>query len=63
MQAIARVTRVYKDKPGGLVVELFGHRYGSERSHLHYSDAGGKGDPTLAQEQAVAVMLEKIETD
>ena len=61
MQAIARVNRVYKDKPGGLVVDYLGIAADLKAALAFYSDAGGKGDPTLAQEQAVAVMLEKIE--
>ena len=61
MQAIARVNRVYKDKPGGLVVDYLGIASDLKNALSFYSDAGGKGDPTLAQEQAVDLMLEKIE--
>ena len=61
MQAIARVNRVYKDKPGGLVVDYLGIAADLKMALSFYSDAGGKGDPTLAQEQAVGLMLEKIE--
>jgi type I restriction enzyme R subunit len=61
MQAIARVNRVYQDKPGGLVVDYLGIAADLKEALSFYSDAGGKGDPTLAQEQAVALMLEKIE--
>ncbi len=61
MQAIARVNRVYKDKPGGLVVDYLGIAADLKEALSFYSDAGGKGDPTLAQEQAVALMLEKLE--
>jgi len=61
MQAIARVNRVYKDKPGGLVVDYLGIASDLKEALSFYSDAGGKGDPTLLQEQAVALMLEKIE--
>lgn len=61
MQAIARVNRVYKDKPGGLVVDYLGIAADLKEALSFYSDAGGKGDPTLAQEQAVVLMLEKIE--
>ena len=61
MQAIARVNRVYKDKPGGLVVDYLGIASDLKEALSFYSDAGGKGDPTLMQEQAVALMLEKIE--
>ncbi|SHJ47992.1 type I restriction enzyme, R subunit [Tangfeifania diversioriginum] len=61
MQAIARVNRVYKDKPGGLVVDYLGIASDLKKALSFYSDAGGKGDPTIAQEQAVELMLEKIE--
>lgn len=61
MQAIARVNRVYKDKPGGLVVDYLGIASDLKKALSFYSDSGGKGDPALAQEQAVALMLEKIE--
>ena len=61
MQAIARVNRVYKDKPGGLVVDYLGIAADLKEALSFYSDAGGKGDPTLAQEQAVRLLLEKIE--
>ncbi|MBI5429432.1 MAG: type I restriction endonuclease subunit R [Nitrosomonadales bacterium] len=61
MQAIARVNRVYKDKPGGLVVDYLGIAADLKEALSFYSDAGGKGDPTLAQEQAVSLMLEKLE--
>ena len=61
MQAIARVNRVYKDKPGGLVVDYLGIASDLKHALSFYSDAGGKGDPTQAQEQAVELMLEKLE--
>ncbi len=61
MQAIARVNRVYKDKPGGLVVDYLGIASDLKKALAFYSDAGGKGDPAVAQEKAVAVMLEKME--
>lgn len=61
MQAIARVNRVYKDKPGGLIVDYLGIASDLKKALAFYSDAGGKGDPAVAQEQAVAYMLEKIE--
>ena len=61
MQAIARVNRVYKDKPAGLVVDYLGIASDLKKALSFYSDSGGKGDPALAQEQAVALMLEKLE--
>lgn len=61
MQAIARVNRVYKDKPGGLVVDYLGIASDLKKALSFYSDSGGKGDPTEQQEQAVALMEEKLE--
>lgn len=61
MQAIARVNRVYKDKPGGLIVDYLGIASDLKKALSFYSESGGKGDPTLAQEQAVNLMLEKLE--
>ncbi|PSJ16923.1 type I restriction endonuclease subunit R [Nitrosomonas supralitoralis] len=61
MQAIARVNRVYGDKPGGLVVDYLGIASDLKEALSFYSDAGGKGDPTLMQEQAVQLMQEKLE--
>ena len=61
MQAIARVNRVYQDKPGGLVVDYLGIASDLKKALSFYSDSGGKGDPALAQEKAVALMLEKLE--
>ena len=61
MQAIARVNRVYKDKPGGLVVDYLGIASDLKKALAFYSDSGGKGDPTIAQEQAVSLMMEKLE--
>lgn len=61
MQAIARVNRVHFDKPGGLVVDYLGIAADLKEALSFYSDAGGKGEPALAQEQAVELMLEKLE--
>ena len=61
MQAIARVNRVYKDKPGGLIVDYLGIAADLKKALSFYSDGGGKGDPALYQEQAVALMHEKLE--
>jgi type I restriction enzyme, R subunit len=61
MQAIARVNRVFNDKPAGLVVDYLGIASDLKEALSFYSDAGGKGDPTSAQEQAVQIMLEKLE--
>lgn len=61
MQAIARVNRVYKNKPGGLIVDYLGIASDLKKALSFYSDAGGKGDPATTQEQAVQLMLEKLE--
>ncbi len=61
MQAIARVNRVYQDKPGGLVVDYLGIASDLKQALSFYADAGGKGDPAIAQEQALSLMLEKLE--
>ncbi|EMW6873592.1 type I restriction endonuclease subunit R [Providencia vermicola] len=61
MQAIARVNRVYKDKSGGLVVDYLGIAADLKSALSFYSDAGGKGKPTLDQDEAVTVMQEKLE--
>jgi type I restriction enzyme R subunit len=62
MQAIARVNRVFKDKPGGLVVDYLGIAEQLKRALADYTEGGGKGKPAFDQEEAVAVMLEKHET-
>lgn len=61
MQAIARVNRVYKDKPGGLVVDYLGIASDLKKALAFYSDSGGKGAPTNSQNQAVELMREKLE--
>ena len=61
MQAIARVNRVFRDKPGGLVVDYLGLAHELKRSLATYTESGGTGDTALDQEEAVAVMLEKYE--
>ena len=61
MQAIARVNRVFKDKPGGLVVDYLGLAQDLKQALATYTENGGEGDTALDQEQAVAVMQEKYE--
>lgn len=61
MQAIARVNRVYKDKTSGLVVDYLGIASDLKKALSFYSDSGGKGDPATLQEEAVQVLLEKLE--
>lgn len=61
MQAIARVNRVFKDKPGGLVVDYLGIATDLKKALSFYSAAGGKGEPAENIEQAIEVFLEKLE--
>jgi type I restriction enzyme R subunit len=61
MQAIARVNRVFNDKPGGLVVDYLGLADELKRALAAYTEAGGTGKTALDQAEAVAVMLEKHE--
>ena len=59
MQAIARVNRVFRDKPGGLVVDYLGLADQLKHALANYTESGGKGDPTYDTRQAIAIMLEK----
>jgi type I restriction enzyme R subunit len=59
MQAIARVNRVFRDKPGGLVVDYLGLADQLKRALATYTESGGRGAPTYDTGQAIAVMLEK----
>jgi len=61
MQAIARVNRVFRDKPGGLVVDYLGLAHELKRALATYTESGGKGQTAVDKEQAVQVMLEKYE--
>ena len=61
MQAIARVNRVFRDKPGGLVVDYLGLAQELKAALATYTEGGGTGRTALDQDEAVAVMLEKYE--
>ena len=61
MQAIARVNRVFGDKPGGLVVDYLGLASALRSAVADYTHSHGRGEPILPQEQAVSVLLEKFE--
>ena len=61
MQAIARVNRVFKDKPGGLVVDYIGIANELKQALKTYTDAKGKGSPTHSAEEAYAILLEKLD--
>jgi len=61
MQAIARVNRVFKDKPGGLVVDYLGLAHELRKALATYTESGGRGRTALNQDEAVALLLEKHE--
>ncbi len=61
MQAIARVNRVFKDKPGGLVVDYLGLTNELRQALATYTNSGGTGRTVVDQEEAVALMVEKYE--
>jgi len=61
MQAIARVNRVFRDKPGGLVVDYLGLAHELKSALATYTESGGTGRTALDQDEAVRVMLEKYE--
>ena len=61
MQAIARVNRVFKDKPGGLVVDYLGLANELKAALATYTESGGTGQTALDQNEAVALMQEKYE--
>ena len=61
MQAIARVNRVFRDKPGGLVVDYLGLAHELKRALATYTESGGMGRTAIDQTEAVTVMLEKYE--
>lgn len=61
MQAIARVNRVFKDKPGGLVVDYLGIGSDLKKALSFYGEAGGKGDPAESISRALELFNEKLE--
>lgn len=61
MQAIARVNRVFRDKPGGLVVDYLGLAHELKRALATYTESGGTGRTALDQDEAVSLMQEKYE--
>jgi len=62
MQAIARVNRVFKDKPGGLVVDYIGIATELKQALVEYTHAKGKGRPTIRAEEALDILIEKVST-
>ena len=61
MQAIARVNRVYGDKPGGLIVDYLGLAYHLQQALAVYTESGGKGNTAIDQQEAVALTLREYE--
>jgi type I restriction enzyme R subunit len=61
MQAIARVNRVFRDKPGGLVVDYLGLAHELKQALATYTESGGRGKTAIDQAEAVAAMKEKYE--
>jgi len=61
MQAIARVNRVFMDKPGGLIVDYIGIGTSLKKALGLYAESGGKGMPAETQEKAVELLIEKLE--
>jgi len=61
MQTIARVNRVFRDKPGGLIVDYLGLADQLRTAMATYTESGGKGRPTLNQDDAVAALLKHYE--
>ncbi len=59
MQAIARVNRVFRDKPGGLVVDYLGLADQLRNALAAYTESGGTGETAIDQAEAVALMLKK----
>ena len=60
-QAITRVNRVFKDKPGGLVVDYLGLANDLRKAVENYTRSGGRGKAAFDKADAIAVMLEKHE--
>jgi type I restriction enzyme, R subunit len=61
MQAIARVNRVFKDKPGGLVVDYIGIANELKQALKIYTDSKGKGNPTNLAAEVFAILVEKVD--
>jgi len=60
-QAIARVNRVFKDKPGGLIVDYIGIAPQLKEALATYTAAKGKGKPTLDTSEAVRILKEQLQ--
>lgn len=60
MQAIARVNRVFENKPNGLVVDFIGISGYLAEATKKYTGSGGKGKPTIDMDEAVELCLEQL---
>ena len=61
MQAIARVNRVFRDKPGGLVIDYIGLWQALQHAVATYTASRGRGDVFIDLEKAVSAMQERYE--
>jgi type I restriction enzyme R subunit len=61
MQAIARVNRVFKDKPGGLVVDYLGLADELRKALAVYTESGGRGKVEHSQAEAIGLMRREYE--
>ncbi len=61
MQATARVNRIFKDKPGGLVVDYIGIGNGLKAALKIYTDSNGRGQPSRGAEEFLDVLRAKLD--
>lgn len=61
MQAIARVNRVFTNKSGGLVVDYIGIAQDLKKAISTYTRSGGQGNPAETVQEAIKVLLEKLD--
>ena len=61
MQAIARVNRVFRDKPGGLIVDYLGLAEELRQAVATYTASGGRGQAKVDIEEVLPVLREKYE--
>ena len=60
MQAIARVNRVFRDKPNGLIVDYIGIGDKLKDATTKYTGGGGKGKPTIDLDAGYHELLEIV---
>jgi len=61
MQGIARVNRVFKDKPGGLVVDYIGIANDLKAALKTYTDSKGRGQPSRQAGEFLDVLRAKLD--